>query len=60
MVPSVGGLGIREGAYVFLFGQVVEREYAVALAFAYDLTLLASGLIGAIIYLIQSVREARQ
>jgi uncharacterized protein (TIRG00374 family) len=60
MVPSVGGLGVREGAYVFLFSQVVDREYAVALAFAYDLTLLASGLIGATIYLIQSVREARQ
>jgi uncharacterized membrane protein YbhN (UPF0104 family) len=60
MVPSVGGLGIREGAYVFLFGQVAGRNHAVALAFAYDLTLVLTGLIGAVIYLIQGMREARQ
>jgi hypothetical protein len=60
MVPSVGGLGIREGAYVFLFGQVTGRDYAVALALAYDLTLVISGMIGAIVYLIQGMREARQ
>jgi uncharacterized membrane protein YbhN (UPF0104 family) len=60
MVPSVGGLGIREGAYVFLFGQVTGRDYAVALALAYDLTLVISGLIGAIVYLIQGTREARE
>ena len=60
MVPSVGGLGIREGAYVFLFGQVTGRNYAVALAFAYDLTLIVIGLIGATVYLIQGMREARR
>ncbi len=58
-LPSVGGLGIREGATVFLFGQVVDRHYATALAFAYDLTLVFTALIGAVIYIVQGMREAR-
>jgi uncharacterized protein (TIRG00374 family) len=61
MVPSVGGLGIREGATVLLFRQVgVPEPQALALALAYDVTLLIIALIGSIIYLIQGVREARQ
>jgi uncharacterized protein (TIRG00374 family) len=61
MVPSVGGLGIREGSTVLLFRQVgVPEPQALALALAYDVTLLSIGLIGATIYLIQGVQEARQ
>ena len=61
MLPSVGGLGIREGAYVLLFGQVgVANSQALALAFAFDLVLLVNGLIGALIYLAQGMREVRQ
>lgn len=62
LVPSVGGLGIREGATVFLFSQVesVGRSQALALALAYDITMLAIGLIGAIIYIIQGVRGVRK
>lgn len=59
-LPSVGGLGIREGAYVFLFSQVADRHRAGALALAYDLTLLVTGLIGATVYLLQAIREARR
>jgi hypothetical protein len=59
MVPSVGGLGIREGATVFLFTRVgVGEAQALALALAYDLTLLIIGLIGGITYLVQGMREA--
>jgi uncharacterized protein (TIRG00374 family) len=61
MLPSIGGLGIREGAYVLLFGQIgVANSQALALAFAFDLVLLINGLIGALIYLAQGVREVRQ
>ena len=61
MLPSVGGLGIREGAYVLLFGQVgVANSQALALALAFDLVLLVNGLIGALIYLAQGMREVRQ
>jgi uncharacterized protein (TIRG00374 family) len=60
LVPSVGGLGIRDGATVLLFTRVgVGEAQALALALAYDLTLLIIGLIGGTIYLIQGMREAR-
>jgi uncharacterized membrane protein YbhN (UPF0104 family) len=61
MVPSVGGLGIREGATVLLFTRVgVNEAQALALALVYDFALLIIGLIGGTIYLIQGMREARQ
>jgi uncharacterized protein (TIRG00374 family) len=60
VVPSVGGLGIREGGTVFLFRQLGAPEaQALALAFSFDLTLVITGLIGATIYLVQSIQEAR-
>jgi hypothetical protein len=61
MLPSIGGLGIREGAYVLLFSQVgVANSQALALAFAFDLYLLINGLVGALVYLAQGMREVRQ
>ena len=62
LVPSVGGLGIREGATVFLFSQLesVGRSQALALALAYDMTMLTIGLIGAIIYIVQGVKGVRK
>lgn len=60
MVPSIGGLGIREGATVLLFAQMGTTEaQALALAVAYDLTLIVNGLIGACIYILQGMRGAR-
>jgi glycosyltransferase 2 family protein len=61
LVPSVGGFGIREGGTVLLFAQVgVDDVHALALAAAYDIGVLFTGLIGVIIYVIQSIREARK
>jgi uncharacterized membrane protein YbhN (UPF0104 family) len=62
LVPSVGGLGIREGATVFLFSQVesVGRSQALALALAYDMTMLTIGLIGAVIYFVQGLQGVRK
>jgi uncharacterized protein (TIRG00374 family) len=60
MVPSLGGLGVREAGYVVLFGQAgVAQDLALALALAYDLTLLLTGSIGALIYIVQGVRGTR-
>jgi hypothetical protein len=60
MVPSIGGLGIREGATVLLFAQMGTTEsQALALAVAYDLTLIVNGLIGACVYIFQGMRGAR-
>jgi uncharacterized protein (TIRG00374 family) len=61
MVPSVGGLGVREATYVFLFGQVgVPPDQAFALALAYDAILILTGLVGAILYVVQGLRGVRQ
>jgi uncharacterized protein (TIRG00374 family) len=61
MIPSVGGIGIREGITVLLFSQVgVPEAQALALAVVYDVILLANGLIGASIYLIQGMRGTRR
>jgi len=60
MIPSLGGLGIREASTAFLFTQagVIEPK-AVALALAYDITLIVTELIGASLYIIQGIRESR-
>lgn len=61
LVPSVGGLGIREGTTVFLFNQVgVDEPQALALALAYDITLWINALIGAVLYIIQGMQEAKK
>jgi uncharacterized protein (TIRG00374 family) len=61
MIPSIGGLGIREGATVVLLKQLgVGESQALALALAYDLTLLVTGLIGAVLYISQGMRGARR
>lgn len=61
MVPSIGGLGVREAAFVVLFAQVgVDRDQALALGLAYDAVLLATGLIGVIIYIVQGALGVRK
>lgn len=61
LVPSVGGLGIREGATIILFSRAgVSQTQALALALAFDVTLIATALIGASIYIIQGLLGMRQ
>jgi hypothetical protein len=61
IVPSVGGLGIREGSTILLFQQVgVTDAQALALALGFDVTLLVTGLIGAALYIYQGLRETRR
>lgn len=59
LLPSVGGLGIREGSTVLLFSQMGDESRAAALALAYDLTLLITALIGAVLYIVQGLRGRR-
>ena len=61
MVPSIGGLGVREAAYVVLFAQVgVAHTQGLALAVAYLATMLLPALIGAIIYIVEGIRGVRR
>lgn len=61
IIPSIGGLGIREGATVFLFSQMgMDESQALALALAYDLTLVIIALVGAVLYILQGMRGSRR
>jgi uncharacterized protein (TIRG00374 family) len=61
IIPSVGGLGIREATITFLFSQVegVEQAQAAALGFAYLAMLIIVALLGGVLYLVQGMKEAR-
>ncbi|RME45134.1 MAG: UPF0104 family protein [Chloroflexi bacterium] len=53
---SVSGLGVREGAYVLLFGQAgVTAPLALAMSFAFYALNVATGLIGGVIYALQGL-----
>ncbi|MDY7041239.1 MAG: lysylphosphatidylglycerol synthase transmembrane domain-containing protein, partial [Chloroflexota bacterium] len=54
---SLGGLGVREGANVLLFGQAgVVPEKALALSLAYYAITVVTGLIGGLLYVIEGAR----
>jgi len=60
IIPSVGGLGIREGATMLLFGQAgVAEDQALALALAFDLILVVIALIGAGVHIRQGLSGMR-
>jgi hypothetical protein len=60
MIPSVGGLGVREGTTVLLFTQVgVSEPQALALALAYLVALWLISLSGGVLYLVQGMRGTR-
>ncbi len=53
LLPSVGGLGVREMSYVALFGQAgVPPATATALSLLYYAVTLGSGLLGGLFYLL--------
>lgn len=50
MLPSLGGLGLREGAIVALFGPVIGTEKAFSVSILLLASLLVISLVGALIY----------
>ena len=50
MLPSLNGLGLREGATVVLFGPLIGKESAFAVSILWILVLLISSVIGGLIY----------
>ncbi len=53
---SLGGLGVREGAYVLLFGQAgVAAPLALAMSLTFYALEITMGLIGGVIYTLQGV-----
>jgi uncharacterized protein (TIRG00374 family) len=60
LIPSVGALGTREGAYVLLFGPAgVSEPVAIAMSLAFYVINVATGLIGALWYGAMALRELR-
>jgi hypothetical protein len=60
LIPAVGGLGVREGGTVALFVQAgATPAQAGALAAAFLAGVFLTGLVGAILYIVGNVREAR-
>ena len=61
LIPSVGGLGVREGATMLLFSRAgVAESQALALAVAHDATLIVTALIGSSIYIFQGLVGVRR
>jgi uncharacterized membrane protein YbhN (UPF0104 family) len=56
---SFAGLGVREGAYVFLFTQAgMPQETALSLSLlVYVVSIFAPGLIGGVIYVLKGARD---
>jgi glycosyltransferase 2 family protein len=53
LIPSVNGLGIREGAFVYFFSSYMASEKALALSILILLSLLMYSIIGGLIYIFQ-------
>jgi uncharacterized protein (TIRG00374 family) len=57
---SIGGLGVREGGYMLLFGQIgVAYDRSVAVSLLFYAILLFTGLAGGLLYLWQSIKELK-
>jgi len=53
MLPSLNGLGIREGAYIYFLGPYIGKEYAAALGILWLGLLFLLSIIGGIIYFVR-------
>jgi uncharacterized membrane protein YbhN (UPF0104 family) len=61
LLPSFGGLGVRELSYVGLFAQAgVAQHTAIALSLGVYAITVATGLIGGLLYLLQGLRRMNQ
>ncbi|MCM8777501.1 MAG: flippase-like domain-containing protein [Candidatus Omnitrophica bacterium] len=56
LVPSLGGLGIREFTYVYFFSPFIGKENAFALSIVFLLSVIIQSIIGAVIILLLKER----
>ncbi len=52
LIPSFGGLGVREGGYVLLFGALILPEQALALSLLLLVVVIGQSLVGGLIYVV--------
>ncbi|MCM8798641.1 MAG: lysylphosphatidylglycerol synthase domain-containing protein, partial [Candidatus Omnitrophica bacterium] len=62
MLPSLNGLGVREGAYVFFLGNYIGKEKALAIALLWLGVMLLVGLLGGCVYMFRELllREVKR
>lgn len=62
MIPSVGALGTREGAYVLAFAGtgLTTAPKAIAMSLGFYLINVITGLIGALLYAVRAVSDMKQ
>lgn len=60
MVPSIGGLGVREAATVYLFRSYISLDGAVAISLVFDLFLYGIGCVCGILYAIRGGAPIRE
>lgn len=53
MLPSIGGLGFREGAFIVFFGPIITKELAFSLSLLWLGIIILTSIIGGIIYSIK-------
>lgn len=51
MMPSINGLGVREGAFVVFLGEFISRESAVAVSILFLAVVLITSFIGGVLYI---------
>ena len=57
LLPSVGALGTREGAYVLLFGAAgVSEPIAMAMSLAFYLISVLTGIVGGLLYAVEALK----
>lgn len=60
MLPSLNGLGIREGAFVYFLGPVIGRENSFVLSLLWLGNIILLSLIGAVAYFLQGQIDYRK
>jgi glycosyltransferase 2 family protein len=51
LLPSINGLGVREGAFIYFFSMFITSENAFALSLLADVLLYSASLVGYVVYL---------
>ncbi len=51
MIPSINGLGVREGAFVIFLGEFISKENAAAVSILFLANILITSFIGGVLYL---------
>ncbi|MCL5674462.1 MAG: flippase-like domain-containing protein [Candidatus Omnitrophica bacterium] len=60
IIPSIGGLGVREFSYFFFFTPYIGKEHAIALDVIVFFLTITQSLLGGIVFLIHKERSGRK